>query len=96
MVCLPIMLSGPASDQPLPCGRPARANPGPRWGQFHRHLAAREELVAGRARHDEGMDPLPGTAEGVDDMGFRALVVDDEAALADVVARATCVVSTSR
>lgn len=55
-------------------------------GQFHRHLAAREELVAGRARHDEGMDPLPGTAEGVDDMGFRALVVDDEAALADVVA----------
>lgn len=32
------------------------------------------------------MDPLPGVAEGVSDPGYRALVVDDEAALADVVA----------
>ncbi len=32
------------------------------------------------------MDPLPGIAEGGADLGYRALVVDDEAALADVVA----------
>jgi DNA-binding response OmpR family regulator len=32
------------------------------------------------------MDPLPGNAESRADLGYRALVVDDEAALADVVA----------
>lgn len=39
-----------------------------------------------QTRHDDGMNLLPGTAEGVADIGYRALVVDDEAALADVVA----------
>ncbi|MDA2990274.1 MAG: response regulator transcription factor [Actinomycetota bacterium] len=32
------------------------------------------------------MDPMPGIAESGADLGYRALVVDDEAALADVVA----------
>ena len=38
------------------------------------------------ARHDEGMDVISESASGVADLGYRALVVDDEAALADVVA----------
>jgi DNA-binding response OmpR family regulator len=38
------------------------------------------------ARHDEGMDAISESASGVADMGYRALVVDDEVPLADVVA----------
>ena len=38
------------------------------------------------ARHDEGMDLISEQDSGGADLGYRALVVDDEAALADVVA----------
>ena len=37
-------------------------------------------------RHDEGMDLISEFASGITDLGYRALVVDDEAPLADVVA----------
>ena len=39
-----------------------------------------------RARHHEGMDLRTRTPPGGSDRGYRALVVDDEAALADVIA----------